>query len=36
MEDAGLSEAEARGIVRNMEKTIRREGQKGGGQERDL
>jgi hypothetical protein len=36
MEDAGLSEAEARGIVKNMEKTIRAEGGKGGGQEGDL
>ena len=36
MEDAGLSEAEAKGIVKNMEKTIREEGEKGGGQEGDL
>jgi hypothetical protein len=36
MEDAGLSEAEARGIVKNTEKTIREEGEKGGGQEGDL
>ena len=35
MEDAGLSEAEARGIVKNMEKTTREEGEKGG-QEGDL
>jgi hypothetical protein len=36
MEDAGLSEAEAKGIVKNMEKTVREEGEKGGGQEGDL
>jgi len=33
MEDAGLSEAEAKGIVRNIEKTVREKGEKGGGQE---
>ncbi|MCG2721437.1 MAG: hypothetical protein L6290_05395 [Thermodesulfovibrionales bacterium] len=33
MEDAGLSEAEARGIVKNIEKTVREEGEKGSAQE---
>jgi hypothetical protein len=33
MEDAGLSEAEAKGIVKNIEKTVREKGEKGGGQE---
>jgi len=33
MEDAGLSEAEARGIVKNIEKTVRTEGEKGSPQE---
>jgi hypothetical protein len=36
MEDAGLSEAEARCIVKNMEKTIRAEGEKSGSQQGDL
>jgi hypothetical protein len=36
MEAAGLSEAEARGIVKNMEKTIRAEGEKSGGQGEDI
>jgi hypothetical protein len=33
MEDAGLSEAEAKGIVKNIEKTVREEGEKGSSQE---
>jgi hypothetical protein len=33
MEDEGLSEAEARGIVKNIEKTVRAEGEKGSAQE---
>ena len=33
MQDAGLSEAEAKGIVKNMEKTVRKKEEKGGGQE---
>jgi hypothetical protein len=33
MEDTGLSEAEAKGIVKNMEKTVREKGEKEGGQE---
>jgi hypothetical protein len=33
MEDAGLSEAEAKGILKNIEKTGREKGEKGGGQE---
>ena len=33
MEDAGLSEAEAKGIVKNMEKTVRKKEEKGAGQE---
>ena len=33
MEDAGLSEAEAKGIVKNIEKTVRKKEEKGGGQE---
>jgi hypothetical protein len=33
MEDAGLSEAEAKGIVKNIEKTVREKGEKDGGQE---
>jgi hypothetical protein len=33
MEDAGLSEAEERGIVKNIEKTVREEGEKGSAQE---
>jgi hypothetical protein len=32
MEDAGLSEAEAKGIVKNIEQTVREKGEKGGGQ----
>jgi hypothetical protein len=36
MEDAGLSEAEAKGIMKNMEKTIRAEGEKSGGQGEDI
>jgi hypothetical protein len=33
MEDAGLSEAEAKGIVKNMEKTVRKKEEKGNSQE---
>jgi hypothetical protein len=33
MEDAGLSEAEAKGIVKNIEKTVRKKEEKGGGEE---
>lgn len=33
MEDEGLSEAEARGIVKNIEKTVREQGEKESGQE---
>jgi hypothetical protein len=33
MEDAGLSEAEAKGIVKNIEKSVRKKEEKGGGQE---
>ncbi|MDQ7787849.1 MAG: hypothetical protein RDU01_09580 [Thermodesulfovibrionales bacterium] len=33
MEDAGLSEGEARGIVKNIEKMVREQGEKGSGQE---
>jgi hypothetical protein len=33
MEDAGLSEAEAKGIVKNMERTSGKKDEKGGGQE---
>jgi hypothetical protein len=33
MEDAGLSEAEAKGIVKNIEKTVRKKEEKGDGQE---
>jgi hypothetical protein len=35
MEEAGLSEEEARGIVRDIEKKTRRKGEKGGSQEWD-
>ena len=35
MEDAGLSEAEVRGIVKNTEKTVRKQGEKRRGQEGD-
>jgi hypothetical protein len=33
MEDAGLSEAEAKGIVKNIEKTVRKKEEKGGDRE---
>jgi hypothetical protein len=33
MEGEGLSEAEARGIVKNIEKTVREEGEQGSSQE---
>jgi hypothetical protein len=33
MEEAGLSEAEAKGIVKNIEKSVRKKEEKGGGQE---
>jgi hypothetical protein len=36
MENAGLSEAEAKGIVKNIEKTVSEEEEKGGGQEGDI
>jgi hypothetical protein len=36
MEDAGLSEAEAKGILKNMEKTTRQETEKSGGQGEDI
>jgi hypothetical protein len=32
MENEGLSEAEAKGIVKNIEKTVRKEGEKGSDQ----
>jgi hypothetical protein len=32
MENEGLSEAEAKGIVKNIEKTVREEGERGGDQ----
>jgi len=32
MEDAGLSEAEAKGIVKNIEKTVRKKEEKGNAQ----
>ena len=35
MEEAGLSEAEVRGIVKNTEKTVRKQGEKRSGQEGD-
>jgi len=35
LEDAGLSEAEVRGIVKNIEKTVRKQGEKRSGQEGD-
>jgi hypothetical protein len=36
MEEAGLSEAEVRGIVKNIEKTVREQGEKETGQEGDF
>jgi hypothetical protein len=36
MENAGLSEAEAKGILKNIEKTVSEEEEKGGGEEGDI